>query len=66
MHVLAHLASASVPFVTVVAVPAHAAAASSSVAVTPQYDTTYVYVALEDFDGFVASLVPTFGGTTTK
>jgi len=31
-----------------------------------QYDTTHVYVQPEDFDKFVASLVATFGGTTTK
>jgi predicted enzyme related to lactoylglutathione lyase len=31
-----------------------------------QYDTTHVYVAPEDFDRFVASLIATFGGTTTK
>jgi hypothetical protein len=37
-----------------------------SVAVAPQYDTTHVYVAPEDFDRFVASLIATFGGTTTK
>jgi len=37
-----------------------------SVAVGPQYDTTHVYVAPEDFDRFVASLLATFGGTTTK
>jgi predicted enzyme related to lactoylglutathione lyase len=37
-----------------------------SVAVGPQYDTTHVYVAPQDFDGFVASLMATFGGTTTK
>jgi len=37
-----------------------------SVAVGPQYDTTHVYVAPEDFDRFVASLLTTFGGTTTK
>ena len=30
--------------------------------VAPQYDTTHVYVAPEDFDRFVASLVATFGG----
>jgi hypothetical protein len=34
--------------------------------VGPQYDTTHVYVRPEDFDGFVTSLVATFGGTTTK
>ena len=37
-----------------------------SVAVGPQFDTTHVYVAPEDFDRFVASLIATFGGTTTK
>ena len=37
-----------------------------SVAVGPQYDTAHVYVAPEDFDRFVASLIATFGGTTTK
>jgi predicted enzyme related to lactoylglutathione lyase len=41
-------------------------AESVSVAVGPQYDTTHVYVAPEDFDRFVAALVATFGGTTTK
>src|SRR6202795_1476286 len=40
--------------------------ATVSVAVGPQYDTTHVYVAPEDFDRFVASLIATFGGTTTK
>jgi predicted enzyme related to lactoylglutathione lyase len=35
-------------------------------ALGPQYDTTHVYVAPEDFDRFVASLLATFGGTTTK
>ena len=35
-------------------------------AVGPQYDTTHVYVAPEDFDRFVASLLTTFGGTATK
>jgi hypothetical protein len=41
-------------------------AGTASVAVGPQYDTTHVYVAPEDFDRFVASLVGTFGGTTNK
>jgi len=39
---------------------------SRPVAVGPQYDTTHVYVAPEDFDRFVASLLATFGGTTSK
>src|SRR5262244_844396 len=42
------------------------AAATSGVAVGPQYDTTHVYVAPQHFDRFVASLIATFGGTTTK
>lgn len=37
-----------------------------NVAVGPQYDTTHVYVAPEDFDKFVAGFVATFGGTTSK
>jgi hypothetical protein len=41
-------------------------AATAGVAVGPQYDTTHVYVAPEDFDRFVASLLATFGGTATK
>src|SRR5947209_15483896 len=45
---------------------AYAAAATQDVAVSPQYDTTHVYVAPEDFDRFVASLIATFGGTASK
>jgi predicted enzyme related to lactoylglutathione lyase len=44
----------------------HADATAPDLAVGPQYDTTHVYVASEDFDRFVASLVATFGGTTSK
>jgi predicted enzyme related to lactoylglutathione lyase len=44
----------------------HPSASSPSVAVGPQYDTTHVYVAPEDFDRFVASFVATFGGSTSK
>jgi len=40
--------------------------ATPNVAVAPQYDSTHVYVTPEDFDRFVASLIATFGGTTTK
>jgi hypothetical protein len=43
-----------------------AARASPEFAVGPQYDTTHVYVAPQDFGRFVASLVATFGGTATK
>src|SRR6202795_3668220 len=41
-------------------------AGTASVTVEPQYDTAHVYVAPEDFDRFVASLIATFGGTTSK
>jgi len=44
----------------------YAATETPNVAVGPQYDTTHVYVAPEDFDRFVSSLLATFGGTTTK
>src|SRR6476646_6319911 len=47
-------------------VAAFATAGDSNFGVGPQYDTTHVYVQPEDFDKFVASLVATFGGTTTK
>src|SRR5580658_5649645 len=39
---------------------------TDSLAVSAQFDTAHVYVAPENFDRFVASLVSTFGGTTTK
>jgi hypothetical protein len=45
---------------------AEPAKATSNVAVGPQYDTTHVYVAPGEFDTFVASLIATFGGTTSK
>src|SRR5580765_3519116 len=40
--------------------------ATPNVAVGPQYDTTHVYVAQEDVDRFIASVLATFGGTATK
>jgi predicted enzyme related to lactoylglutathione lyase len=56
--------------VVVVFTPLASLAASSSatpvVAVAPQYDTTHVYVAAEDFDRFVDSVIATFGGTKSK
>jgi predicted enzyme related to lactoylglutathione lyase len=42
------------------------AASSPAVAVGPQYDSTHVYVAAEDFDRFVTSFLATFGGSTSK
>jgi hypothetical protein len=43
-----------------------APAASRSLAVGPQYGTTHVYVAPEDFDRFIDALVTTFGGTKSQ
>lgn len=40
--------------------------AEAGYAVGPQYDSTHVYVAPDDFDRFIASFVATFGGTTGK
>ena len=37
-----------------------------AVAVSPQYDTTHVLVAPEDFDRFTDSLVATFGGSKSQ
>jgi hypothetical protein len=56
--------------VLVAVTPLGSRAASSfptpAVAVAPQYDTTHVYVAAEDFDRFVDSVIATFGGTKSK
>lgn len=46
--------------------PVAAPAQSPDFAVGPQYDTTHVYVAPEEFDRFIASFTATFGGTTSK
>ena len=58
------------PFVTAIIlfsfVGAFAAPPNSNFGVGAQYDTAHVYVAPQDFDRFVASLVATFGGSTTK
>ena len=53
---------ASLVFTAAIAV----SAAAPDFAVGPQYDTAHVYVTPENFDKFVASLIATFGGTTTK
>jgi hypothetical protein len=42
------------------------AAQPVGVAVGPQYDSTHAYVVPEDFDRFVASLIATLGGTTSR
>jgi predicted enzyme related to lactoylglutathione lyase len=53
---------------TYVRTSAHSAPAAETVnvAVGPQYDTTHVYVAPQDFDRFVASVIATFGGTLAQ
>jgi hypothetical protein len=40
-------------------------APAATLGVGPQYDTTHVYVAPEEFDHFAESLIATFGGTKT-
>jgi hypothetical protein len=42
------------------------AGSAAATALGPQYETTHVYVAPEDFDRFVTSLVATFEGTTSR
>jgi hypothetical protein len=54
------------PMLSTALAVANAATVTPNVTVGPQYDTTHVYVGPEDFDRFVASLVATFGGTTSK
>jgi hypothetical protein len=43
-----------------------AESAEPNVAVGPQYDSTHVYVAPEDVERFVSSVIATFGGTISK
>jgi len=67
MRIIKTVALAAILFASLAAAPStEAAAPAAGVAVGPQYDTTHVYVAPADFDRFVASLVATFGGTTSK
>ena len=56
------LAAAPVSF----AKPPVMEAETPAVAVGPQYDTTHVYVAPEDYDRFTDSFVATFGGSKSK
>jgi hypothetical protein len=50
----------------IVAAQSAPADATTNVAVGPQYGTTHVYVEPKDFDQFVASLLATFGGSSSK
>ena len=45
---------------------ARAADVARGVAVGPQYDSTHVYVAPDDIDRFVTSIIATFGGRSSK
>jgi hypothetical protein len=42
------------------------AAPATTVAISPQYDTTHVLVPREDFDRFTDSLIATFGGSKSQ
>jgi hypothetical protein len=64
--VLAAVLSAGIVRVAPTVAAAQVAGSTPGVAVGPQYDTTHVYVAAEDFDRFVASVVATFGGVAGK
>lgn len=49
-----------------VAAEASPVAATSSVSVGPQYHTTHVYVAPDDVERFITSIIATFGGSRSK
>lgn len=70
MHRIALLIATALVTVSPVTASAKGAsasnAASTDFAVGPQYDTTHVYVAPEDFDRFITSFTSTFGGATGK
>jgi hypothetical protein len=76
MRVLARfLAMASAAFVSWGAIslsllpwaaPSVTCAATANMAVGPQYDSTHVYVAPDDLNRFVASILATFGGSVGK
>jgi predicted enzyme related to lactoylglutathione lyase len=56
-----------IPLISIFLIVAiYATLAGTNFGVGPQYDTTHVYVAPQDFDRFVASLLATFGGTASK
>ena len=60
------LIAAGLIALTPAAVPSFAgqvAPAAADYSVGPQYDTTHVYVPVDDFDRFVQSFAATFGGT---
>ena len=67
MHMIKALALAVVLVASAATAGAQTSVSSApGLGVGPQYDTTHVYVAPDDFDRFVASFVATFGGSTSK
>jgi hypothetical protein len=54
------------PVIALFLLMAEIVTAAANFGVGAQYDTTHVYVQAEDFDKFVASVVATLGGTTSK
>ena len=54
------------PFSHVALAAAQETATGPDLAVAPQYGTTHVYIAPTDFDRFVAALLATFGGSSSK
>jgi hypothetical protein len=64
--IIAFLIFESAVFPSLPVAKAQAHRSSQAIAVGPQYDSTHVYVPPEDFDRFVASVIATFGGTTSK
>jgi predicted enzyme related to lactoylglutathione lyase len=65
-HVLSVFIIASLGLTSICVFAKSSQRPGEGIAVAPQYDTTHVYVAPEDFDRFVTSLTATFGGTTSK
>ena len=65
-HIRKVLAAIIFALAVIAASQASSAQTSPDLGVGPQYDTTHVYVAPNEFDRFVASVVATFGGATSK
>ena len=59
-------ASPRTQFLSVVLAQPGPAATTPSFSVGPQYDTTHVYVAPDDFERFTTSIIATFGGSKSK
>lgn len=70
MNRIALMMATALVAISPIAAPAQTTGAAQRSAadysVGPQYDTTHVYVAPDDFDRFVASFTATFGGTASK